>query len=109
MTYALWIPALILHTAAMMWLSVRIMEAQSIAALAGVQALCLFSLWGAVSYFSDNLLLDGVIFDVVLFIASSLFIALFSGRFATIGAYHFVGFTTMMIGLLIFKYAEGRV
>ena len=108
MIYAIWIPALILHTAAMMWLSVRVMEAQSIAALAGVQALCLFSLWGAVAWFSNNLLLDGVIFDVVLFIASSLFIALFSGRFATIGGYHIVGFTVMMAGLLIFKYAESR-
>ena len=109
MNYALWIPALILHTMFTMWLSVRIMETQSIGALVAVQVLCLFSLWGGVSYFSDNLLLDGVIFDVVLFIASSVFIALFTGRFSTIGWYHFVGFTVMMIGLGIFKYAEGRV
>jgi hypothetical protein len=108
MTYALWIPALILHTMFTMWASVRISEHHSIGALVAVQVLCLFSLWGGVSYFSRNLLLDGFVFDIVLFLSSAFFIALFSGRLSTIGWLHYLAISFMVLGISMFKIAEMR-
>ena len=98
--YLWWIPAAIVLYLSLAWLSVKSQE------LGGIYfwalALMPVPLWAAVTRVSENLLIDGVIYDVILLLS-------FMGGFIMLGVssgftlHQYIGLVLAILGIILMK------
>jgi len=60
-------------------------------------------LWVMISSRSKNIMLDGIIYDVVLFLACALAAGYFTGKLASFGIVQWGGVAMILLGLFLVK------
>ncbi len=65
---------------------------------------CCFPLWLLISRYSKDLLFDGMVYDVMIFLGCALAAGYFTGKFFTFTWTQWVGLALFCIGLFLVKY-----
>lgn len=63
-----------------------------------------FPLWILISRYSKDIMFDGMLYDIVLFLGCAIGAGVFTGKIATFNTLQWSGFFLIMIGLLMVKY-----
>lgn len=61
-------------------------------------------LWATISRVSKNLMFDGMLFDILLFITYGIIFMILEKHYITFTLLHYIGFTLIILGMILVKY-----
>lgn len=99
--YLWWIPATIIFYIFYSWLSVKWNTTGDIKWAVFLILTGLLPVWLIVSKISTNITLDGMIYDVVLFLGCAIGLGIFSGALFEFSIIQIIGFITVIVGFIL--------
>jgi hypothetical protein len=107
MKYWLWVPLLVVICAFSSWLSVKVNSKSTYYFWINYWwtpiSCVVFPIWAVISKYSKNIVLDGLIYDLTMVVAYTVFLLIFSGSAGRFSILQYVGILVALIGLILFK------
>jgi hypothetical protein len=103
MFYFIWVPVAIILYAVTGWLSVKVNVSDNRFWYIPFTLLQMFPFWVIVARYSKNLILDSLIYDVTIFLISTISIGFFSGQVLQFSIFQYVGFGLVILGFILMQ------
>jgi hypothetical protein len=103
MFYIIWVPSVILLYTAMGWLAVKNNAVENKWYLISFLIVQLIPLWVIVTKFSKNLIFDGMLYDVLIFLVSTISIGYFSNQIFHFNIIQYIGLAMVTIGFILMQ------
>jgi len=98
--YIFWVPLTLLYNYLMCWVAIKYNNKDFWLNYFFLTLFGLIPTWALASYFSNNLIFDGLLFDVILVISSVIFFAIL-GKAEHFSLLNWIGVVTVILGLIL--------